>query len=60
MKKNLKKYFIMKNYFKDLFETDLKDKKCQYICLSKANFNSKLENKIKSMLRDNFVGLSQP
>ena len=59
-KKLFEKIFHYENYFKDLFETDLKDKKCQYICLSKVTFNSKLENKIKSMLRDNFVGLSQP
>ena len=59
-KKLFEKIFHYENYFTDLYETDLKEKKCQYICLSRVNFNSKLENKINSMLRDNFIGLSQP
>ena len=47
-------------YFKDLYETDLTEKKCQYLQLTKVNFNSKLEKNINLMLKDNFSGINPP
>ena len=54
------KIFHYYNYFKELYECDLIEKKCLYLHLININFNAKLEKNINLMLRDNFEGKTPP
>ena len=58
--KLIDRLFHYYQFFDDLYESDLNEKKCQFILLTKVKFNSKLENKMNLMIKDNFVGLSPP
>ena len=54
------KIFHYYNYFKELYECDLSEKKVLYLHLININFNAKLEKNINLMLRDNFEGKTPP
>jgi len=65
-KEQLKKEIIEKNignenFFNKIFnEEKLKKNYKEYIYMSKVSYLTSFENKIKSILKDNFIGLSPP
>ena len=57
--KLFEKIFTYEKYLNNLYDKDLKEKKIQYIYLTKIYFNNKTENRINIILRDNFIGVPQ-
>ena len=52
------KIFSYEKYLNELYEKNLNAKKIEYICFHKLNFNKKINNKINSIQRDFFSGLT--